>query len=320
MAVLIVAYRRSDNVRKIIEMCLESGITSIYITIDYPRENSIDVLSDHDRIKNVITESRAKYQTQIKIYSRIASVNQGSAVSVVSGCDWALSNENELVIIEDDCLPNRAFFEFCKLNIRYLDYFENVLLICGTQFAPKPVVGNEAVLSKYPLTWGWGTTKTSWSILRKCFFRDYSSALIAELRSPLPEIAFWRAGSRRAIGGFTDVWDTVLVESMLRNKYLAILPPNNLVTNNGNDLVATHIAQNSPLTNLPVYSEFGNFNLLPVINKEVEDWIRNNCYKIGKRHFFTTKITILRDHLSTKSRRFPLSLGERLSNKSFSPW
>ena len=317
LAVLLVAYRRAANLSQIIETCAEAGIKNLYVTIDYPRGTSSESVNDHQSVKNVVLNCAKQFYPNLIVHSRVALSNQGSAVSVVSGCEWAFKEEENLIVIEDDCLPTRAFFDFCKSNLKYLNNAENAILICGTQFAPKRLVGDQALFSKYPLTWGWCTNKTSWSLVRDAFRQNYSTSLLCASLATSADDAFWRAGSRRALGGFTDVWDTILVEFMLRTKYLAILPPRNLVINNGNDAVATHISRNSEWTNVPVSANFEGNGLPPIRSNETEEWIRDHCYKIKFRHFFTTKFTLLVDTLRIKPKRFNDHLRKRLEANSF---
>jgi hypothetical protein len=316
-AVLIVAYRRHKNVERILEECLAHGIKSIYITIDAPNEYSSAALSDHRQMLQVIDFVRSKLDSTIQMHVQIAKSNYGCAVSVIRGCDWAFMSASNLIVIEDDCLPNSTFFEFSKDNFENLDIDKGPVILCGTQFAPSDISGNLPMLSRYPLTWGWGTNREIWQILRKSFMRDSKFMLMSQLLSVNSEQSFWRAGSRRALSGFTDVWDTILVEFMLKNDLKSILPPKNLILNNGNDSAATHIALNSEWTNLPVYSDSILKLRDPKQNENVENWIREFCYHITIRHFFSTKITLMKDYMFPGRRKFRSQLRKRIFNARF---
>ena len=92
------------------------------------------------------------------------------------------------------------------------------------------------------------------------------------------------------MSGIADAWDTPLVQQMLRNNALAILPKYSLVSNVGNDQVATHTHGNAQ----GIKAITGNFsvgNSLPVISKNVENWLRDEFYKIKLRHLLTTRVT-----------------------------
>ena len=310
---LIIAYRRPENLQNILEQCVASGIKRIYITVDSPRSNTRQELSDVQKVKNVIHVFKSQVSPQIEVHSRAALRNLGCAVSVLSGCDWAFRREKELIVIEDDCIPSKPFFDFAKDQIGNIDLCQSLILVCGTQVAPNSLTGESGLLSRYPLTWGWGTNKATWKEIRKLFVdaRLWKIAL-EDLFALTPETSYWRAAKRRALVGFTDVWDSVVVEFMQREHLLAILPPHNLILNNGNDSVATNVPSDSEWTNKSVASGFipKKDNLLRRL--DVEFWIRKYCYGISARHLFSTKLTFLLDILFIQRRKFRKPLNARL--------
>lgn len=311
--VLIIAYRRADNVRKILSECLNSGINRIYITIDSPRSHEYDEIEDVQKVKDVISEFKLQTGKGIEIHSRAALRNLGCAVSVLSGCDWAFNSETELIVIEDDCIPSRKFFDFYRMYSVDINAAKNVYLVCGTQFAPNYLVGQSGLLSKYPLTWGWGTNRESWYEIRKIFLETKKMKVIFEdLFASTPESAYWRAAKRRALLGITDVWDSVVVEFMLRRNLLAVLPPRNFILNNGNDSVATNVPSDSMWTHYSTLSEFDIERNNLVRRLDIEKWIRENCYRIKFRHLFSTKVTLFLDLLFQKRHKFKSTLRERL--------
>lgn len=311
--VLIVAYRRVENVKNILEQCAVSGVKRIYITIDSPKMNSCEETKDFENMKNVVRDFKFRFGAEIEVHARASIGNLGCSVSFLSGCDWAFATEKSLIVIEDDCLPSERFFDFFRMFSDDIDLQKNVLLICGTQFAPSLLTGGKGLLSKYPLTWGWGTSKESWKELRKLFWEaEIRTAVVDDLVAFTPERAFWSAAKRRAIMGFTDVWDSVVVEHMVSRNLFAVLPPHNFILNNGNDSVATNVPSDSEWTHQTISTE-----LLPrkeslVRNPTVESWIRKNCYGISIRHLFSTKITLCLDLAFRKRRKFKSSLRDRL--------
>jgi|LakMenEpi03Aug12_release.lakeMendotaPanAssembly.Ray.scaffolds.fasta_scaffold332519_2 hypothetical protein len=318
LTVLIVAYRRAQNVKEILEVCLNSGIKSIYITVDAPKTRSTEAVRDHQQVLQVIENISSGSHPNVTIRVRVAESNYGCAVSVISGCDWAFQSASELLVIEDDCIPNSTFFEFANNNLNQLSLEKGVVMVCGTQFAPISLTGKVAMLSRYPLTWGWGTNREVWHEIRKSFEQNPYLLMLSQMIAINSDTSFWRAGSRRALSGVTDVWDTVLVEYMLRRNLLSILPPRNLVLNNGNDTVATHIALNSKWTYQPTHSDPILYTGRIEKNLAVEIWIRKFCYKISLRHLVSTRITLIADCLLLKKRKFRISLVKRLETAKFS--
>lgn len=311
LSVLIVAYRRWQNVSQILDLCHIAGVDNIYLSLDAPKATEIEAVIDHEEMKKVIQDFESNTGRNVK--KRIASENQGCAVNVILGCDWAFKDSSFLAILEDDCIPSIQFFEFCRASVEYLLKDEDCWLLCGTQFAPRYVTGNQPSLSRYALTWGWATHVEKWQEIRTSFFSPSKFPEFYDLLSIHREDAFWNAGARRAIRGFTDVWDTLLVQQMhLKNKF-AILPPSNLIENVGDDSVATHLISNSKWTNRPVNAVSIPFDRFPIFNNEMNQWLTKHFYQIELSHVFSTKITLLLDSFFRKQRRkFRLDLKNRL--------
>jgi hypothetical protein len=312
--VLIVAYRRAKNVSQILDICNSAQVDQIYITVDAPRDHSPDAETDHATLLEEISNFERK--TGREVQKRISSVNQGCAANVLQGCDWAFKNVQNLIVIEDDCIPTNTFVDFCKKQIKNLDLNPLLWLICGTQFAPIDITDKQPFLSKYALTWGWATTRNKWQEMRKVFHNPVSNFYFLDIfRFTKPENSFWSAGSRRARLGFTDVWDTVLLDAMRTQHKYAILPPVNLVLNLGSDNVSTHVHGDSKWTNRAVNNDYVPESKMPIINDDADKWLKQYFYEISLRHAFTTKITFLFDLLQPRKRRkFLKPLAERLAS------
>ena len=48
-----------------------------------------------------------------QVQTNFADANRGLRARVVSGLDWAFSQVERAIILEDDCLPARSFFGYC---------------------------------------------------------------------------------------------------------------------------------------------------------------------------------------------------------------
>ena len=310
-SVLIVAYRRWRNISTILDVCQSAGISKIFLSLDPARDNDTSVVADQREIERVVLEFEAK--SQIEVRRRRAQQNQGCAVNVIKGCDWAFQFSDNLIILEDDCLPSITFFQFCRIQLSNLVNNPRVWLICGTQFAPKHLTNPDGVLSRYALTWGWATSKSKWNEIRESFFSKQPNPNLRDLYSFKAADAFWNAGARRALSGFTDVWDTVLVQRMWKDEKYSILPPENLILNNGNDQVSTHTDLNSPWTGRQVSSMVPVEGSKPAPSSETDLWLTNNFYKIRWRHVLSTKVTLFLDLLFHRRRaKFPVPLKDRL--------
>jgi GR25 family glycosyltransferase involved in LPS biosynthesis len=298
--VLVVAYKRAENIEKIFKTCIANGVTTIYFAVDGPTNERDDI--SVERVKNTILELvRA---TEIKAKFKFESKNLGCAAAVISAIDWFFSTEHQGIILEDDCIPTSDFFEYIRDAMPILEINPDIWLASGTQFFPKEVGGNGWVLSRYPMHWGWATTSRAW--LENKFELDRNpptfSKFVSSLRSP--ELIYWFAGERRAFYGFTDVWDSIYASNMYRLSKYAIVPDSNFVTNTGNDLYATNTVGEEPYTHREVH-RYLKVDQLPENSVKYDRLIRKEFFNIRLSHYFSTIYTMFLDYLKPNRKILP---------------
>lgn len=302
-AVLIVMYKRFENLNKILQIALSSGVTRFYISVDAVHDENNEIRQS--QLLQIIKEVCQGRDVMVQL--RLSESNMGCSASVLSACDWIFSHEDFAVILEDDCIPTPDFFKFVLHGYSILKANEETWLLCGTQFAPVQATNNIWMTSKYALIWGWATTREKWQVISNVF-TDFKNVSFKNLRT-LPEIAFWNSGARRASTGWVDAWDTVLVQQMLAKGKTAVLPGMNLVQNVGNDEFATHTKENSKWLNFAT-QKYQICTTNPSPNVKVDKWLETNFYCINYSHLLRFIASYIRDILF-KRKKFRPGLKER---------
>jgi hypothetical protein len=298
LAVLIIGYRRSEGIKTLLEICLRNGVMRIYIALDGPQADSSLGKIDNAEIRKIIAEF-AEAHPNICVTTLFRDQNFGLGASVLSACDWAFENEEELAILEDDCFPNDDFFSFSIRAVEMMRSRSDIWLACGTQFAPNSTKAESWCLSRYALIWGWATTRENWVEISSALkSRDVLSSF---LDRSIRERIYWLEGSRRVRDGWVDGWDTILVQKMLARQKFSILPDNPLVTNNGNDSQATHTRDDSPWLNAH-RGKFSDDTTSPLYSLEKDRWLFKVFFKISYRHLLSTQVTRIRDTLNISKR------------------
>ncbi len=290
-ALLLIGYQRTESLGQILSMADLAGIKKIYVSIDGPKALDSRSLSIQSHIREILRTFEKRFGGEL--YVRFHKRNRGCAAAVISSCEWAFEFEHSLFILEDDCIPSIEFFDFVNAHKGALQSVDNLMMICGSQFAPESVTEGNAVYSKYPLIWGWFTTSSKWQVMRQAYLsqtpipKSHSAISKAELR-------YWRAGAKRARLGRVDAWDTVLASYFVENGLKSILPPVPLVTNIGNDKFATHTKGENEFLNIEVGVLAPSGYILARVDK-VDIWLKSHFYKISIRHLFTTRLTEMID-------------------------
>ena len=232
LPILIIGFIRVDGIRKLLNSLVIGQISGLYLAIDGPR-NSLDLV-EQTEIRRIIDEFAKRNKLPLLVWHR--DFNLGVAAGIITAIDWFFSKVTFGLILEDDLVIGNDFIPFVTKALPILTEHEDVLMISGNQFFSNSNADGIGA-SHYPQIWGWATTFARWEIIRSGLlsqqnveFRDFLSA-----RS-----SYWAIGSRRALDGTIDTWDLPLVKFMRKELKLCLLPPVNLVMNDGFDRFATH--------------------------------------------------------------------------------
>ena len=274
----IIAYKRSENLRLILDVAVKSNLSKIQIYLDAPKD-----VADHDQVyacRRIAYEYIRNFPELIELNFR--AENLGSAKNVILALDQMFETYKYGLVLEDDCIPSAEFFSFCKDALSFLDSSDNFIMGCGSKYFGTESSG--ANLSIYPIIWGWCTTADKWSILRMA----YSKKTFSFKRNPSVswnETIYWRNGRWRSVNGYLDAWDIPLVEFMLSENLVALHSPVNLISNTGNDQFALHTESRSQFCNLILEEYFGLGT--PRLNPSYDLMLRSELYRIRPWHFFT---------------------------------
>jgi hypothetical protein len=138
------------------------------------------------------------------------------------------------------------------------------------------------------MIWGWATTKEGWSKLRSAYFEPLNFPTLLPNSSVR---GYWSVGSYRARVGLIDTWDLPLVEKMIKERWFCLIPPANLITNNGVDSHASHTKkQEFPIgysrQKLTETYELDLLNMAKIANR-YDTFLNKSIYKIRFKHFFS---------------------------------
>lgn len=203
------------------------------------------IISDGARSKKektVVDETRKVFDQidwKCKVYKKYSDVNLGCRKSVSSGLDWIFSKVKQAIILEDDCLPDISFFQYCeRLLDKYKDIPEVMMISGDNFFESKSDYSYD--FCRHSLIWGWATWKRAWIHYEEAekeglrMLKKNRQTYI-KLMSPIRLKAI-----EQTLEGTIDTWDYIWQMALLMNKGLSIYPSTNLVRNVGFGKDATH--------------------------------------------------------------------------------
>jgi hypothetical protein len=294
--VLFIIFNRPDTTEKVFNAIRHYQPEKLYIASDGPRESKPKEKEIVDYTRQLIINS-IDWDCKVKTLYREKNLGCGYAVS--GAITWFFKSEEMGIIIEDDCLPNITFFQYCEeLLIKYKDY-EHIALIGGNNFQSGIQRGEgNYYFSHYPATWGWASWSRAWKI-----FDHNISFGTKQIREGKLDYAFnskkekkhWLKVFINANKKKDEIWDYHFCYAIWQHQMITITPNKNLVVNIGMHNDGTHyFLKDSVKTNAK--SEIIYFPLIhPAqikVNRDADIYLFNNFY----RHSFKRAIRLLKEN------------------------
>jgi len=239
--ILIITFNRPDKLSQLLKVLTTIKPKKLYVAIDGPRGNSTD---DKQKItKSIeILENGINWRCERKLLKR--STNLGCGVSPSSSISWFFEQEEEGIILEDDCYPTESFFFFCKDLLNKYRYDSRVMHISGYNRFPSKNNLESYYYSYSPGVWGWATWKRAW----KYFDLNLDNYKLLKKNNNIKNIysnkieKLYRVRFLEKIirGRFNSCWDYQWEFAIRANHGVCIRPNQNLVNNTGFDENATH--------------------------------------------------------------------------------
>ena len=261
MNVLFTVFNRPDVTSAVASRIKEAGPSKLYVFADGPRE---DIALDRDkcaRVRDILVRETAHLNVEL----RFEDTNLGPLYAVRSALDWLFTQEEEGIVIEDDCLPDISFFPFCQELLERYRRTQEVFMISGSNFLPHFAMPTSYVFSRLALVWGWATWKRAWekSDVSMKAWPDYTAtddlAYFGEWRNLVYGLVH-----RQYLDPRLRTWGVVWRAAFLANHALSIVPKNNLVRNIGfGHPDATHHKECHRVCKLPVKPLWG-----PLIHRQ----------------------------------------------------
>lgn len=283
--VVLVIYKRSVNFASIINSVKQVAPKKIYIIADGPKQG------DKEKCIQTRVELEKLIDWPCEIHKNYSDTNMGLKKRFSTGIKWVFEQEDRAIFIEDDCIPDQSFFQFCdELLEKYKDD-ARVVTISGDNFQfGKLKIDESYYFSRYPHVWGWATWKRAWDKYDPDLSDWPRSSRIGWLKKVLTSTVSsinWSYIFDMMYQNKINTWDYQLTYMSLKNRGLNIIPSINLVTNHGYDDVATHTKRKSKVMDMTT-SEMK----FPLVHPTVLRW-NDQADKNTDRTVFLNPISML---------------------------
>ncbi len=236
--ILMIVFNRADTARRVFEAVREMRPRTLLVSADGPRS---EAEAERCAAARAIVH---EVDWECDVRTNFNAHNLGGPRACSGGISWAFDQVERAIVLEDDCLPNRAFFEFCAAMLeRYADTPE-VMHVCGSNFIAGQQKGEyDYHFSRYASAWGWASWRRAWQHFDLDLARwpqARRDGLLERRFATRFERDYWAYFFDRVHRKVSVHWDYAWKFACLVNEGLAVVPNANLISNIGFDANATH--------------------------------------------------------------------------------
>ena len=252
--VLFLIFNRPEPTLRVFDAIRKVEPKYLFVAADGPRS---DRPGDADLCKRTrAILQQVDWDCDLRVLLR--DENLGVKHGVASAINWFFGEVPEGIILEDDCLPEPTFFQFCSELLQRYREDDRVGAICGDHFGGlRSNYPYSYYFSRYNLIWGWASWRRAWRLydidmklwpeIRDCGWLDQ---MFADRRT----VNFWTKRLNAVYTNATSTWDYQWMFALWINSGLTIMPRVNQIKNIGFGIDATHTTKENSFSNRPTFA------------------------------------------------------------------
>ncbi|MDA9277873.1 hypothetical protein N9P85_00590 [Amylibacter sp.] len=247
-AVLFLVFNRPDTTSKVFEAIRQAKPPRLYVAADGARAGRVGEAKLVAKVREIATA--VDWPCELRTLFR--DKNLGCKFAVSGAITWFFEQEEQGIILEDDCLPSQSFFWFCEKMLEIYKYEERIFIVSGYNRQNEWKPSNwDYFFSHFGGIWGWASWRRAWQHydiemdnLEKMCNENYFVKEMGETLGILREQQLVSA-KEKIMGGELDTWDFQWALSRHFHDGLACVPSISLICNIGFDIRATHTFDNT---------------------------------------------------------------------------
>lgn len=244
-------YNRPHLTRQVFESIRRQRPRQLLVIGDGAREH-LD--GDTDLVRQT-REIATQVDWDCELITHFSDHNLGCRQRMASGISWAFEQAEQLIILEDDCLPDDSFYGFCSQLLKKYERCPDVMMISGDNFQPERRSSDAYYFSRWAHIWGWASWRRAWQQYDLNLTHWATEKRSRSIQFDTPEQAeYWENLFDRVAAHEIDTWDFSWQYTICKSEGLVILPQTNLISNLGFGQGATHTTDpESQLAKMPTF-------------------------------------------------------------------
>lgn len=225
--ILIIFFNRENTVISLIEMLSKVRPSMIYLASDGGRDSF-----EHNHVLNIRKRVLEAIDWECQVHEKFNDTNLGCKYAVHSAIQWFFGNVSEGIVLEDDCVPSKAFFTYAKIMLDMYRDVSNIASIAARNEVLDFVTNEPIFCSKF-FCWGWA----SWA--DRIHNIDVETGYRrGSLKTLLTEVGYYEAQHLRGMHSLmlwnqVNSWAYSYDFAFRKQRKVHLIPPVNYVTNIG---------------------------------------------------------------------------------------
>ena len=262
-AIALIFFNRPSTLQQVFDKIKQVKPPKLFLIQDGPR-NEQDVIKIQ-QCREIVSD----IDWECEIIKDYSEENLGCGVRPQSGITNALKIVDKLIILEDDCVPELSFFQYCEELLDKYEKDERIAYISGlNHFEEWDFGGDSYGFTKMGAIWGWATWRRAWQRY------DYSvseiqneyiqNLLKLNLMDSKKRIEIWKETNRLVTKKEKiSYWDWQWGFVKYSQSQYVIVPKYNLICNVGTGAESTH-AKNAKAK----HKKYKDYNHMPTKSLE----------------------------------------------------
>lgn len=231
--VLFITFARPEYARQTWDGIKAAQPKSLYFYSNKGRVEKDGEVERNNEIRSYINE--IDWKCDLHTFFREECVNVYD--SIRGAIDWLFANEECGIILEEDCVPTKAFFSYVDQLIDLYKGNKRIWCISGDNYLDRNPSDCDYFFSHYHWMYGWATWRDVWNMLDwNIYLSDYEKRHVYDSLFLTPFQKWYKKYETRLHRNYIEelgCWDYIFGLNCDLYKGLTIYPKEHLITNIG---------------------------------------------------------------------------------------
>ncbi len=229
--VLFITFARADYARKTFDAIKKAKPKSLYFYSNKARTAYPDEVAANEQIRKFTNE--IDWECNLRTFFR--EEHAEVYTSLWGAIDWVFNNEEQAIVLEEDCVPSLAFFDYCEKLLPMYKNDPRVWVLSGNNIVEGYNPNNyDYFFSFFPYLYGWASWRDRWQKI----YRDRLPYEKIKEYKLFDQIYILPKAVKQALNFTkniidTPAWDYRFQMTMKCHGGLGVIPRVNLVSNIG---------------------------------------------------------------------------------------